>query len=155
MHPSYLLTHWGRVTLICVSKLTIMGSDNGSAPGRRPAIIRTNARILLIGPLGKNFSENLIGILTFSFTKMHFKMSSAKWRPFCLGLNVLKPIYRMQIKINCSQLWGCFILGPNYIKVYQYKNTNHQNERISRWSYLYNGNPLLGIPISLLKQSHV
>ena len=31
----------------------------------------------------------LIEILTFSFQKMHLKMSSGKWRPFCLGLNVL------------------------------------------------------------------
>ena len=43
------LTHWGRVTHICVSKLTIIGSDNGLSPGRRQAIIWTNAGILLIG----------------------------------------------------------------------------------------------------------
>ena len=83
------LTHWGRVTHICVVKLTIIGSDNGLSPGRRQAIIWTNAGILSIGPLGTNFSEILIGIQTFSFKKMHFKMASAKWRPFCLGLNVL------------------------------------------------------------------
>ena len=29
------LTHWGRVTHICVSKLTTIGSDNGLPPGRR------------------------------------------------------------------------------------------------------------------------
>ena len=83
------LTHWGRVTHICVSKLTIIGSDNGLSPGRRQAIIRTNAGILLIRPLGTNFSENLIGILTPSFKKMRLKVSSAKWRPLYLGLNVL------------------------------------------------------------------
>ena len=33
------LTHWGRVTHICVSKLTIIGSDNGLSPGRRQANI--------------------------------------------------------------------------------------------------------------------
>ena len=44
------LTHWGRVTHICVSKLTIIGSDNGLSPDRRQAIIWTNAGILLIGP---------------------------------------------------------------------------------------------------------
>ena len=76
------LTHWGRVTHICVSKLTIIGSDNGLSPGRRQAIIWINARILLIRPLGTNFSEILIRIQTFSFKKMHLKMSSAKWRPF-------------------------------------------------------------------------
>ena len=77
---------------ICVGNLTIIGWDNGLSPARRQAIIWTNAGILLIGPLGTNFSEILIGIQTFSFTKMHLKMSSAKWRPFCLGLNVLKMI---------------------------------------------------------------
>ena len=83
------LTHWGRVTHICVVKPTLIGSDNGSSPGRRRAIIWTNAGILLIGPLGTNFIEISIGIQTFSFKKMHLKMSSAKWRPFGLGLNVL------------------------------------------------------------------
>ena len=75
---------------MCVVKLTIIGSDNGLSPGRRQAIIWTNAGILLNGPLGTNFIQILIGIQTFSFKKMHLKMSSAKWRPFCLGLNVLK-----------------------------------------------------------------
>ena len=83
------LTHWGRVTHICVSKLTIIGSDNGLAPGRRQTIIWTYDGILLIGPLGTNFSEISIEIQTFSFKKMHLKTSSAKRRPFCLGLNVL------------------------------------------------------------------
>ena len=83
------LTHWGRVTHICVVKLTIIASDNGLSPGRRQAIIWTNAGLLSIGPLGTQFIEILIGIQTFSFKKMHLKMSSAKWRPLCLGLNVL------------------------------------------------------------------
>ena len=84
-----ILTHWGRVTHIWVGKLTIIDSDNGLSPGRRQAIIWTNAGILLIGPLRTNFSEILIGIQTFSLRKMHLKILSAKWRPFCLGLNVL------------------------------------------------------------------
>ena len=81
------LTHWGRVTHICIGKVTIIGSDNGLSPARREAIIWTNAEILLIGPLETNVSEILIRIHTFSFKKMHLKMSSAKWHPFCLGLN--------------------------------------------------------------------
>ena len=59
-------THWGRVTHICVGKLTIIGSDNGLSSQRRQAIIWTNAGIMLIGPLGTNFSEILIEIQTFS-----------------------------------------------------------------------------------------
>ena len=85
----FCLTHWGRVTHICVGNLTTIGPDNGLSPGRRQAIIWTNAGILLIGPCGTNFGEIIIGIQTFSFKKMHLKMPSGKWRPFCLGLNVL------------------------------------------------------------------
>ena len=85
----YSLTHWGRVTHICVGKLIIIGSDNGLSPDRRQAIIWTNAELLPIGPLRKYFSENLIKMQQFSLKKMHVKMSSAKWRLSCLGLNVL------------------------------------------------------------------
>ena len=91
------LTHWGRVTHICVGNLASLGPDNGLSPGQRQAIIWTDAGILLIGPLGTSFSEILIDIHTFSFTKMHLKMSSAKWRPFCLGLNVsIPPLHVMR-----------------------------------------------------------
>ena len=76
------------MTHICVSKLTIIGPDNGLSPRRRQAIIWTNAGILLIGPLWTNFSEILIEIHSFSFKKINLKRSSGKWRPFCLGLNV-------------------------------------------------------------------
>ena len=65
------------------------GSDNGLSPGRRQAIIWTNAGILLIRTLGTNVGEVLNEIHTFSFKKMHLKMSSEKSRPFCLGFNVL------------------------------------------------------------------
>ena len=85
----HVLTHWGRVTHICIGKLTNIGSDNGLAPGRRQAIIWTNAGILLIGLLGTNLSEILVEIHPCSFQKMHLKLLSAKRRPFCLGLNVL------------------------------------------------------------------
>ena len=74
---------------ICVGKLTIIASDNGLLPGQHQAIIWTNAGIMLVGHLGTNFNEILIKIHTFSFKKMHLNMSSAKWRPFCLGPNVL------------------------------------------------------------------
>ena len=67
------LTHWGRVTHLCVDKLTIIGSDNGLSPERRQAIIWTNAGILIIGPLGTNFSEILSEIHTFSLQKIRLK----------------------------------------------------------------------------------
>ena len=40
-----------------VSKLAIIGSDNGLSPGRRQAIVWTNNGISLIRTLGTNFSE--------------------------------------------------------------------------------------------------
>ena len=83
------LTHWSRVTHICVNRITIIGSDNGLSPGRWQGIILTNAGILLITLLGTNFSEILIKIDTFSLNKIHLKMSLGKWQPFCLGLNAL------------------------------------------------------------------
>ena len=83
------LTHWVRVTHICVGELTIIVSDNSLSPERRQAIIWTSAWILLIGPYGTNFSEISIEILIFSFTQMSLKVSPAKWRPFCPGLNEL------------------------------------------------------------------
>ena len=83
------LTHWGRVTQICVGKIIIIGSDNGLSPDRRQAIIWTNAGLWSIEPLRTYFSENLIKIQPFSLKKIHVKMSSAKWRPSCLGPNVL------------------------------------------------------------------
>ena len=88
---------------ICVGKLIIIGSDNGLPPGRRQATIWTNAGILLIGPLGTNFSEILIEIQTFSFMKMHLEMSSVKWRPFCLGLNVLMFHFTMSYRPQRQQ----------------------------------------------------
>ena len=97
---TYLITHWGQVPHICVSRLTIIGSNNGLSPGLRQAIIWTNAGILLIWTSGTNFNEILSEIHTFSVKKMYLKMSSAKWRQFCLRLNVLSGICQ-----PCIILW--------------------------------------------------
>ena len=79
------LTHWGRVAHICVGNLGIIDLGNGLSPGRRQAIIWTNAEILLIGPMGTNFNVSLFEIHAFPFT-FHLKMSSGKLRPFCVSL---------------------------------------------------------------------
>ena len=115
---SQYLTHWGRVTHICVSELIIIGADNGLSPGRRQAIIWTNDGRLLIGPSGTKFSEILIEIHIFSFKKMRLKMSSAKWRSFGLGLNVLSgnlPWCRSSISLPVN-------LQVNYIPLHHLSN---------------------------------
>ena len=89
MGKKCLLTHWIRVTYKYVSKLASIGSDNGLLPGQRQAIIWTNTGILSIRTSGTKFSEILSEIHTFTFKKMHLKISFAKCRQFCLGLDVL------------------------------------------------------------------
>ena len=66
------LTPWGRVTYTYVGKLTLIQIKACRLKSAKP------------------LSEPIIGIQIFSFRKMRLKMSSAKWRPFCLSLNVIK-----------------------------------------------------------------
>ena len=108
------------MTHICVSNLTIIGSDKGLSPSRRQAIIWTNDGILLIETLGTHFSEILIEIQTFSFWKNRLKVSSGKWRPFCLGLNELS---EWSGYIGCTHLslillLLCMIFGPDNVTLY-------------------------------------
>ena len=70
-------THWGQMTHICVGQMTRISSDNDLVPEQRQAIFWTNTGILLIGPLGTNFSEILIEIQTFFLNMIHLKMPSA------------------------------------------------------------------------------
>ena len=100
------LINWGRVTHIYVSELTIIVSDNGLSPGRCQVIIWTSAGILLFRTLGTNLSEILSEIHKLSFRKIHFKMSSGKLRPSCLGLNVLNTrSYRCLAHSHCPNWW--------------------------------------------------
>ena len=104
------------MTHLCVGKLTIIGSDNGLSPGRRKAIIWINAGILVIGHLGTNFSEKLVGIEKFSLKKIRLKMSSTKCCPLRLGFNVLtlslslwgldKRLHFVGIIFKCIFLFG-------------------------------------------------
>ena len=76
------LTHWGRVTHICVGNLIIIGSDNGLSPDRRQA---TLSESVLEYTLQWHFNRN-----SYIFIKkMHFKMSSGKWPLFYLQTRVL------------------------------------------------------------------
>ena len=59
------------------------------SPGRRHAIIRINAGILLIELLGANFCEILIKKHTLSLNEMHLEISPAKRRQCFVGLHVL------------------------------------------------------------------
>ena len=93
-----ILTHWGRVTHICVGNLTIIGSDNGLSPGRRQAIIWTNDRILLIGPLGTNFSD--IFIVENVLENVVCEMESILSRPQCVKSLVSQLFFQVLVWVN-------------------------------------------------------
>ena len=63
-----------------------------------------------------NVSETSIEIFTFSFKKMHLKMSSGKWRPICLPKCVNEAIstYNVIIKwqaMHAAIAWKCTQFG--------------------------------------------
>ena len=149
------------MTHICVGKLTIISSDNGLSPGRRQAIIWTNAGILLIGPLGTNFSEILIEIHTFSFKKMHFKLSSGKWRPFCLGLNVLSKKRRAPTawhgsKTSLEAWYDATYNSPLFcIELTPTQKTIWGWGFLEQWCLGYKSTPMLIITIFHQHQPHI
>ena len=113
------LTHWGRVTHICVSKLAIIGSDD-LYPGRRQAIIWTNAGILKV-PTGqekvkiwksleKKSGNFYMGEEFLKFTKMpgksqeNFDMKASfqiLWLMSCCGRSASQLLTR-----NARKLWN-------------------------------------------------
>ena len=116
-----LSTHWGKVTQIGVSKLNIIGSDNGLSPGRRQAIIWTSAGIFSIWCLWTNFSEVAIEIHTFLFQKMVVQMSFAKWWPFCLCLNVLRTTVQPQ-QNKTYQNVSAYTWSGTYISIMKWQS---------------------------------
>ena len=83
------------MTHICIGNLTIIGSDNGLSSGQHQAIAWTNVGILLIGPLGTNFSEMLfsqnsnIFIQENALQNVVCEMASILSRPQCVNRNAL------------------------------------------------------------------
>ena len=76
------LTHWGRVMYICVSKLTIIGSENALLPGWCKAIIWTNAWIWSTSHIF--IQENAI------FQSVMCKMAAILSRPQCVNYTSYK-----------------------------------------------------------------
>ena len=104
------------MTHLCVSKTYNIASDNGLSPKRHQAIILNNVAILSIRPKRTYFSEVLFKLRKFSLKKKDLKMPSAKWRQFCIGLNVLTNLYCMRccavcsVKYSVGFLWNANVL---------------------------------------------
>ena len=116
---STLITHWGRVTHVCVSKLTMIGSDNGLSPGRRQAIIWSNPGILLIQSLGTILSEILNKIHTISFINTY--------ELFNLGALKISPVDKMYIFQCMGKIFGVEFQRYPYLT----HTLKHQNFKIS------------------------
>ena len=110
----WYLTHWGRMMHICVSNLTIIGSDNGLSPGWPQAINWTNAWILLIGPLGTKFSEILIRLPAFffliqenAFESVDCEMAAILSRHQCVKWSILSLTFPSSTLILQWRFWRC------------------------------------------------
>ena len=90
------LINWGRVTHICVSKINHHWSREWFVAWSAPSHYLNQCWIIVHWNLKNKLQWNLNKICTFTFKKMHLKMSSVKWRPFCLGLNMLRTIIQRQ-----------------------------------------------------------
>ena len=93
------------MTHICVIDLTSIVSDNGLSPGRRQAIIRTNAGIFLIRPLGTNFREIVIEISNIfiqenAFESVVFETAAILSRPQCANIDYVACYNKSTSKTN-------------------------------------------------------
>ena len=102
------LTHWGRMTYICFSKLTIIGSDNGLLPSWYQAFIWTNAGILLIGPLETNFNEIL-----YQNPYIYIQENA-----FVYGVWKMTAIMSWPQHVNLREIWPC---------TFSYSRNHYQN----------------------------
>ena len=86
------------MTHICVSKLTIIDSDNELSPGRRQVIIWTN---IVNSNRRNNIKWNFKRNSCISFKTMRLLILSDKWWQFSLGLNGLTNVCRR----SCTIAW--------------------------------------------------
>ena len=82
-----------------------IGSDKGFSTVRRQAITWTNAGVLLIGLIGRNFNEIWIEILSFSFKKMRLKMLSAKMAAILSRQRWVNADTNFQVCLQSGILW--------------------------------------------------
>ena len=119
------------MTYICVSGITIIGSDNGLSPGRRQAIIWSNAGILLIEALEKKLQWNSyrnysIFIQENALECVVCEMTTILSRPQCVKPNcTVVSDFLSQMKLNSTRSMILLVqlridteLGPNFNSSY-------------------------------------
>ena len=141
IHKGSPLTHWGRVTHICVGNLTIIGPDNGLSPGWRQAIIWTNAGILLIGPLGTNLHRNsYIFIQENVFQIVVWKMAAILSWPQCVKflswyLSKMGRLHQNTLWSEFNSLWNICWNMMKYMNAFLHFFTIYWNPRVNHPSH--------------------
>ena len=110
-------------------RLTIIGSDNGLSPGLWPEPIHflNQCWNIVNWTLGNKPQWYHIEIRILSFLKMHLKMSSGNWRPFCLGLSAW----------NGTTGVLCCRYDHNNCNVVSYPSDNRDCKKICHWQTEY------------------
>ena len=128
IYPWFRLTHWGPVTHISAGKVTTIGSDNDLGPEWHQAIIWTSVWILIIGSLGTNFCEILIGSQRFLRRKYVWKYCVRNVVRFLSASMCKGPVpNRKQATVGTSK-----DLGLNNGLVYLVPNPNHPRLIVNR-----------------------
>ena len=98
----HLLTHWGRLTHICVSKLTIAGSDNGLSPSRPQAIIWTKCWNIVNWTHGSKIQWNFNRSLYIFIKKSAFQYVFWKMAGIFLSASVLNMYWTRSLLLSCD-----------------------------------------------------
>ena len=96
----FLWTHRGRMMRLCIVKPIRCWFIKCFFSSSAPSHFLTNAAKLLIGQLWTNLNEICVNKQMFPHKKINLKTSSAKWRPFCLSLNMLISLYLWHEQIS-------------------------------------------------------
>ena len=125
------------MTHIWVSKLNIIGSDNGLSPDRCQVIIGTSAGILLIWPLATNFSDELIEICIQqnAFENVVCEMASILSRPQCVNSGTewhLNMCVRMCV---CACVRMCWWSVPSFVQkpMMTYNQREPKNKSLGKY----------------------
>ena len=141
-YPIQGLTHWGRVTHIYIGNQTIVASDNGLYPGRCQAIIWTSAGMLLIWPLGTNFSWNSHrnSNIFNAFENVVWKMAAILSRPQCvksakqvryLYATIYLTFETFDLTIGCNLCLNCLNLKWTWNRLFEKSDNSGSWIRLS------------------------
>ena len=133
------LTHLPHCRIYASVNWVNTGSGNDLSPVRCQAITWNNAGLLSIGPLGTNFCETRIKIEKFLLMK---NLSSAKCRPYGLGLNMLITVKTSQLSVAFTHTHRCWASSSILLQYrpYQTEHWPFRNQNLHRtWEFLSAG----------------